>query len=762
VNGDLTKFQKAMAYAEQASQQGKWAEAAKAYRFALAEFPNNEAAITGFGKAALSLNQFQVAQTAFQQALKVNPTNPQTLNYVGDVQERQGQLDAAAETYLRIGNIYAGQGDFEAAIDSWTRATKLSPGKLDAYRKLADLLAQQNKRVAAARQLLSMAAIHQRRNNPEVAMQYIQEAGGLVPHNPGIAAALEALQTGSRIQPDQITDTPAPMADAALDFDFSDEHAGDDFFDAENDPFALDDTLSSTSQGGLLAAAKQKAVTELASVAFEDEANSNVLFIMQAIDLQSRNNLAKASDIYRQAIQSGEKRAALYFNLGVLYTEQENYNEATAMLKISAQDDGYDVPSQFALGKAYYRTNDLESAVRRFMLALKIIDLRTVSGHKATTLAQKYDRLIQEYAGEGKNERVKKFITAIEAFFAISTWERKVLRARQSMDNFTEENEVMSLAEFLETPETEIAITAMSATNEYMRRNLLMTALEECLWAIQKAPLHLPLHVRLGDILLKQERTDEAITKYLYIAKVYQVRNIIDQAVNTYQKILRLAPMDVTVRSKLIDLYISRNNKEQALEQYMILADSYYQLAQVDRALEKYNEALRLTSTLTNSTSWKTDILNRIGDIYTQRFDWAKAASAYEELIQVNPQDDTSRRRLIELYFKQGKISPALKALDGLLSLYQRQNPLKALELLKDLSGVYPEDMALRQRLAIAYVQNGKTQEAIAEYDALGEMQLERGLRDQAAQTIQAILNLGPEDAEGYQRLLEKIGGGEL
>jgi hypothetical protein len=70
--------------------------------------------------------------------------------------------------------------------------------------------------------------------------------------------------------------------------------------------------------------------------------------------------------------------------------------------------------------------------------------------------------------------------------------------------------------------------------------------------------------------------------------------------------------------------------------------------------------------------------------------------------------------------------------------------------------------MAIRQRLAVAYVQNGMKKEAIAEYDALGEIQLEHGYRDQAIQTIQAILNLGPEDPEGYERLLSKIKGGGI
>jgi tetratricopeptide (TPR) repeat protein len=270
----------------------------------------------------------------------------------------------------------------------------------------------------------------------------------------------------------------------------------------------------------------------------------------------------------------------------------------------------------------------------------------------------------------------------------------------------------------------------------------------------------LPLHNRLADILLKQKCTDEAITKYLHISRVFQMRGQPDQTVSIYHKILNLAPMDVTVRSKLIDMYISFDDIPQALEQYLILADSYYQLAQVDRALEKYNEALRLDTDSDDVNRLKVEALTRMADIYSQRFDWAGASSAYEALLQINPTDEHTLRELIDLYYKQNKTKEATNALDNILAVYQRQSPLQALALLKEFSSIYPDNMFLRQRLAVAYAQSNMTREAIAEYDKLGEMQMENGLREQAIQTIQAIINLGPDDLEGYRRLLAQIGGG--
>jgi Flp pilus assembly protein TadD len=67
--------------------------------------------------------------------------------------------------------------------------------------------------------------------------------------------------------------------------------------------------------------------------------------------------------------------------------------------------------------------------------------------------------------------------------------------------------------------------------------------------------------------------------------------------------------------------------------------------------------------------------------------------------------------------------------------------------------------MGLRQRLGEAYLSVGMKEEAIAELDALGELQLEAGLVKEARETIQRIISLGPEDIEAYRQLLERLGG---
>jgi tetratricopeptide (TPR) repeat protein len=221
--------------------------------------------------------------------------------------------------------------------------------------------------------------------------------------------------------------------------------------------------------------------------------------------------------------------------------------------------------------------------------------------------------------------------------------------------------------------------------------------------------------------------------------------------------------MDVQVRAKLIDLLISEGEGDAALDQYLILADVYYQLAQVERALEKYKEALRLAPNSDNEVGWKVNILHRIGDIYNQRVDWAQAITAYEAIVALSPHEERAQLSLIDLYYKQGQSNKALPALDTLLHVYQSAgNSEKVLSVLRDAVQARPEEMGLRARLAAAYAHQGMARQAIAEYDALGEMQLEAGLHEEAARTVQTIIRLGPDDVDGYRRLFSQIKGGSL
>ncbi|PJF24553.1 MAG: hypothetical protein CUN53_17260, partial [Phototrophicales bacterium] len=102
----------------------------------------------------------------------------------------------------------------------------------------------------------------------------------------------------------------------------------------------------------------------------------------------------------------------------------------------------------------------------------------------------------------------------------------------------------------------------------------------------------------------------------------------------------------------------------------------------------------------------------------------------------------------------------ATRRLDKLLSIYARNKQITRItQLLEELVAQEANDTALRSRLAAIYQQLGRTKDAIAQLDALGEIQLEAGQHAEAANTIRRIITLKPDHVEDYRRLLAQLGG---
>ena len=512
--------------------------------------------------------------------------------------------------------------------------------------------------------------------------------------------------------------------------------------------------------------AQRWALQELAGLLFEVGTDSGpnpmiAAAIGQSIDQQTRGLVDDAIESLRKAIDAGLSRTAAFFDLGALYYERGHYDNAIESFRYSMRDKEYTLGSHYGLGLTYHAAGNIDTALEHFIEVARMVDLENASPEQASPLTVAYQQLTDSYVGKGDTEKASVFAQTLFQFFSDRDWEEDSRQARRAMDSVSENNEAMALAEYLETPGTEITVTTLALTAEYMQRNMLMTAIEECYRAIQKAPASLRLYARLADILMMQGRTRQAITMLLTIADTYQVRNEIQNATNIYQEILKQAPVDVQARTRMIELLVDEDEIEQALEHYLILADTYYQTAEVERALTVYGKALGLVSKSPNQRAWETDILYHVGDIFEQRAEWARAIAAYESIVAIAPRDVRALLGLTYLYFKQGQREIALRALDTLLDVHTTAGRTQTLlEVLQEVAQAFPEESELHARLASTCVVCGLTRQAIDEYAAVGKMQLEAGQRAEAARTIQTIIDLGPEEVDEYRHLLSRIVSG--
>jgi tetratricopeptide (TPR) repeat protein len=512
---------------------------------------------------------------------------------------------------------------------------------------------------------------------------------------------------------------------------------------------------------------RDKALSQLAGTIFEDHSQTGRLnksevdtLITKAIDHQTRGETSAAIDTYRRILAAGVSMPAVNFNLGLLYQENVWLDDAIDQFQRTVDHSEYRLGSLFALGELYRAKGQVDEALNYFLEALKIIDLQTVSREQADDLIQVYESLAETYAAKGEAKQSGAFVNTLVEFLSSKGWADKVVKARNRLNNLTEEGApAVSLAEILTVHDSEAVLQSLSLMHELAKRGKYYSALEEAYIAIQRAPDYLPLHARLAEIMWKNNQTEAASTKYLTIANTMASRGDTRQAMAIYQRILHLAPMDVTIRSKLIEMLVSYGHIDRALEQYMALADTYFQLANLEKAREKYLEALQLAPRGATSRLWRNQIMHKIGELDMERGDWRRALQTYEQIKKIDPTDDKAHLTLVELYYK---VQPqrAVQEVDELIKLYKADGKVKRLlPFLEEQVRTHPKDIGLRARAAQVCIESGMKNEGISHLNVLGELQLNAGLTQQAIATIRAIIALNPPNVQAYQKLLAQIGG---
>jgi tetratricopeptide (TPR) repeat protein len=269
------------------------------------------------------------------------------------------------------------------------------------------------------------------------------------------------------------------------------------------------------------------------------------------------------------------------------------------------------------------------------------------------------------------------------------------------------------------------------------------------------APTYLPLHVQIGDLLLREGQQSEAIKKFLLVARLYTLRGEAGQATLLLQRIVQIAPMDLDIRQQLIALLISQRRMDEAIQQDIHLARAHYQLADLENARRTYQAALSLVSESNRSRQWAFQILNQLTDIDMQRLDWRSALHWLEQMRGLQPDDTATRGRIIDLNFRLNQEAAAIAEVYAYVAFLESRNqPAAAAGFLIGLTDEFPKKVELRQRLVDLYLRSHRIPEAIEQLDWLADFHAQAGRNDRAAALVEEIIRLDPPNKAGYEKVL--------
>ncbi len=743
--GNRDAYEQHMNSGHNAAWDQNWSAAISAYGRALQEFPEDADAHIHMGLALLKAGRLDDALKVYMRAHQINKTDPIPLEKSADVLERMGRLREAAQQYVNVAEMYLGQRDIDKAIANWDKATRLTPGLVSVHLKLAQAYERIGNKQKAIREYLTLAFNFQRNADSEKAMRAVQRALKLDPKNAQSLNTLRVIETGGEMMPPNRDDADQVRDNGAVDFI--------DLFDTREE-------IGEADPLGPIGEAMAEALSALAAHVVEsgdlDAAGSDAL---QAMELQRQG-------LYEEAIKAYERAAphmrhpALKLNLGALLLLAGRPDEAVKHLGEAAVVPDLSAGAYHGLGQSYFKMGRHKQASRFLIQSLQAVDTTLAADvDEVQELIEVYDQLLMTLDGrtdEALAQINQRFINLLQG----KDWKQRIAETRHQLQEAMRVAGEKGVVDILVTSRSDELTASVSAIDRFIRQGLFTLAMDEAHRAVEFSPFYLPVHIRMAEIMMREGRVRQAISKYNVVARSYMVRGEHDRAASILSEVLEMAPLDVSVRTNLIELLETEERWDEALDQYIDLADTYNQLGDFDMARSTYGVAERLANRISASTEKVVRIKHRIADIDQIRLDIRKAQRTYEEIVQLAPDDERARRMLIDLNYRQGNQVEAIKRLDQLLSVYaKKQQVNRIVQLLEELVTLYPTDQNLRSRLAAIYRQLGRKKDAILQLDALGELQLEAGQTDDAANTIRQIIALNPEGVDDYRRLLTQLGG---
>jgi tetratricopeptide (TPR) repeat protein len=733
-------FEQAMNAGHSAAWDQDWDKAILAYARAIQTKPEDPLAHNSLGLALLQARRYEDAHKVYRRARQLAPDDPVPLEKMADVSERLGRLQEAAQCYIEAADIYLGMRDLDKAIGNWERATRLTPGLLNIHYRLAQAYERTGQLRSAVREYLILAFNFQRSGDKPKALQAAERAKRLAPSSPQVLNSIQAIQSDALMTLPEVDDEGHP------------EQRPQEFGQTEEETLKVRDSHPK----GPLGEATEIALADLAEYVLGADLSAESALVIQGIESQKIGDDADAIEAYTTAAASGMDSPSMYMCLGMLYINQEMWADAQKYLNRVKGESEFKAGALHGLGLAAMGQKQHRQAAELLISALQAVDTSlAMNSDERDQLSAVYSTLLKSTEGvqdtdlNAMNQQFADWLTGTD-------WKVRVAETRRSLAERLATEPASSITDYVRNTETVEMVTRI---DRYIKQGLLTLAMDEAFRVIEVEPTFLPAHQRVAQILMEEGRTQAAIVKYNMIANSFLARDDTARAAEILKEAIGIAPMDINLHMSLITLLEQEQQWDKLLEEYSKLADAHYQLADLEQARTTYAEAIRLAQRVNAAPEKRAEILHRIADIDLSRLDTRQALRTYEQIKTAVPDDEKARRALVDLNFRLNNSLEAVKELDGLLRLFaQQKRGDQIVGTLEQMVTQMPDDMALRSRLAAVYRQTNRRQDAIAQLDALGELQLQAGIYQEACATIKLIITLQPDDVEQYKNLLSQLG----
>lgn len=626
--GNRALFDRAMEQSREAARQKQWDESLKQVVRALQEFPQDADARSSAAVALYHTNKLSQSLQLFEELHKSDKNNPFFLEYIAHIHDQTGNVDAAVRAYSQVADLQQSRRLNMRAVEALREVLRLRPAADDQRLRMVRLFEEMGSTTEASAAYLELA---RREKNTEQGLEYAESALRLDPSSREAKELISSLSERLASAAGALAATPEEHAPAAALFGATgglrgQQLAGDKLVtlaqerqEAGDIDGAIQQYERAISMGtekseayyslGLLYQdrADHERAVQLLPRAAEDEEYALSAHYMLGQSYQALNRLPQAAAEYEQTIRllpldtigkaEADDMIQMYESAAQIYIQLNDIARAASL---------YSTLSSFLQGKRWgrERSDEFRQKAKELTERNMFAKLRTMGTGILTAPAPQVD---DHNDGDpmpetwGKIRPITDFLrreslpVESDDIFAPAQEEIAPPTVSSELDQFaTAERPVFAPFTAISTVGLpELAERYVVASEKYAEQGLTLAAIDACMEVIRIDVEYLPIHLRLGEIYERENRRDEALTKYQLLIDTYAARNEARDSIDVFYRLIDLSPDTTNVRTRLAELLRAEGRTQDAADQIAQVAASYFRLGQSNKALEEYRRGVQ-------------------------------------------------------------------------------------------------------------------------------------------------------------------------
>ena len=287
--------------------------------------------------------------------------------------------------------------------------------------------------------------------------------------------------------------------------------------------------------------------------------------------------------------------------------------------------------------------------------------------------------------------------------------------------------------------------------------------------AVQSYPDRAPWRLRLAELLAQTGDEDGAVENFEHLLKALKKnQKEAGRRAALYERLVALRPERLELRLEFARLLAQLDRRAEAVEMLRSLGERHLAQADIETALERFNEALVIdpkhadllsqTAELSERAGLETEaaeLYERLAELYRNQSNRSMSLPVLEKLLVYHPQRGDLRRELAEIYEHEGDIDRAVEHNFRLAQTlaHAAGDDAEVITLCRKIKGIAPEFIPARELMIDGWIAQGFTADAKHELDALGDLALNDGQLDRAEGYFKRVQDIDPEDIGSGERL---------